>query len=131
MALRVLHQVGYMYCKGHGVDADYAQALPWVEKAAAQDHPAAVNQLGVMYHNGQGVTPSWRRAREYYERAISTTSTNANTNAVENMQTLTRSIQNVTSQRSTHYTRSLLVRGLTLNTSSPPFYAPAGRPPHG
>ncbi len=63
------YQVGTMYFLGQGVDVDYKQALPWIEKAAAQDYPKAVGQLGGMYCNGQGVTPSWRRAREYYERA--------------------------------------------------------------
>ena len=92
------YQVGYMYCYGDGVDVDYEQALPWIQKAAAQDHPSAVGELGTMYSNGQGVAPSWRRAREHYERAIGL----GNSKAVENMQTLTRSIQAVTSERSHH-----------------------------
>ena len=33
------YQVGMMYYNGLGVDVDYAQALPWLEKAAAQDKP--------------------------------------------------------------------------------------------
>jgi TPR repeat protein len=41
---------------------DYAQALPWIEMAAAQDVRAAVGRLRVMYVHGKGVTPSWRRA---------------------------------------------------------------------
>ena len=40
---------------------------------------------------GKGVTPSWRRARELYERAIEL----GYSVAVENMHTLTQSIQNV------------------------------------
>ena len=87
-------QVGIMYYNGRGVDVDYAQALPWIEKAAAQDHPIAVGQLGVMYFQGMGVTPSWRRAREYWERASGL----GHSQAVENMQALTDSIQAVTSQ---------------------------------
>ena len=86
-----------MYYTGRGVDVDYAQARPWIEKAAAQDQPNAVGQLGVMYYQrwyeAMGVTPSWRRAREYYERAIEL----GNSNAVTNMQILTESIQEVTS----------------------------------
>ena len=89
------YQVGAMYCFGHGVDVDYEQALPWIQKAAAQDQPNAVGELGTMYGNGQGVAPSCRRAREHYERAIGL----GNQLAVENMQTLTRSIQAVTTQR--------------------------------
>ena len=85
------YQVGYMYYNGVGVDVDYAQALPWLEKAAAQDDPKAVGQLGVMYSDGKGVTSSWRRAREYYQKAIEL----GDSMAVEDMPTLTRSIQEV------------------------------------
>ena len=84
--------VGSMYYGGDGVDVDYAQALPWIEKAAAHDQPDALCQLGSIYDGGKGVTPSWRRAREYYKRAIKL----GRSNAVENMQTLTQSIQMVT-----------------------------------
>ena len=87
------HQVGMMYCEGFGVAVDYQQARAWLEKAAAQDDPDAVGALGTMYFEGEGVTPSWRRARELYERAIEL----GNSVAVQNMQTLTRSIANVTS----------------------------------
>ena len=91
-------QVGSMYHFGEGVDVDFKQALPWIEKAAAQDRPEAVGQLGTIYGIGQGVTPSWRRAREYYERATEL----GNTKAVENMQILTGNIQAVTSEQIHH-----------------------------
>ena len=87
------YQVGYIYFYGLGVAVDYKQARAWFEKAAAQDHPNTIGQLGVMYFEGKGVAPSWRRARELYERAIEL----GNWVAVENMQTLTGSIANVTS----------------------------------
>ena len=96
------YQVGIMYCYGQGIDADYEQALPWIQKAAAQDHPNAVGSLGTMYDNGEGVAPSWRRAREHYERAIGLGSPKA----VENMQNLTEDIQHVTNERSHHSTAS-------------------------
>ena len=86
------YMVGLMYCNGQGVEVDYKQARPWLEKAAAQDWPHAVGQLGTSYAIGQGVTPSWRRAREYYERAVELSSSQA----VENTQALTRIIQHVT-----------------------------------
>jgi len=104
-------QVGFVYCEGRGVDVDYAQARPWIEKAAAQDQPNAVDQLGKMYHAGMGVTPSFRRAREYYERAIELGSSKA----VEHKQSLTGSIKLVTSRRSNHSALSSpLVRDLAL-----------------
>ena len=85
------YQVGMMYCQGMGVVMDYTQARAWFEKAAAQDHPNAVGQLGVIYMRGEGVTPSWRRGRELNQRAIEL----GCPEAVENMQFLTQSIQNV------------------------------------
>ena len=88
-------QVGIMYRKGQGVAVDYKQARAWLEKAAAQDFPDAVGQLGGMYFNGRGVAPSWRRARELWERAIEL----GDSEAVQDMQTLTRSIADVTSNR--------------------------------
>ena len=122
------HHVGYMYCYSLGVDVDYKQALPWIEQAAAQDQPDAVGQLGGMYREGKGVTPSWRRARGYYERAIELGSSKA----VENMQTLTQSIQNVTSQRSNHF-RTLHHSCATsrFRTLCPVPRTRAGHPSHG
>ena len=107
--------VGAMYCYGRDVDVDYAQALPWIEKAAAQHDPTAVGQLGTMYCEGQGVTPSYRCGREYYARAIELGSTNA----VENMQILTKAIQNVTSRRNDHSAPSQLLRDLMLSRLAP------------
>ena len=86
------HQVGWMYCYGHGVDVDYKQARAWFEKAAAQDMPEAIGQLGVMYHHqGRGVASSWRRARELCQSSIEL----GNEQAVEDMQIINQSIQNV------------------------------------
>ena len=129
-------QVGFMYYKGLGVDVDYAQALPWIEKAAAQDHLGAVGSLGVMYYTGRGVTPSWCRARVYYKRALELSKAMklGSLPAVESMQALTQSIQEVTSRRSIHSAPSSLVRDLTLpytHTTALPPLARAGRPPHG
>ena len=104
-------EVGCMYYYGRGVDVDYAQALPWIEKAAAQDYPKAECQLGTMYYEGNGVTPSFRRSREYFERAIKT----GHPTVVKSMQHLTESIQAVTSRRSNHSALSSpLVRDLAL-----------------
>ena len=124
------HQLGMFYYSGIVVDVDHAQALPWIEKAAAQNCPQAVYTLGVMYSEGEGVTPSWRRAREYYERAIELGESQA---AVETMSNLTQSIQNVRSRRSNHSALSpSLVRDLTLpHTQTPYPRTHAGRPPLG
>ena len=86
------HQLGIMYYLGQGVAVHYEQARLWLEKAAAQNYTIAVGQLATMYHLGKGVTPSWRRARELYKRAIEL----GLSEAVQNMQNLTKSIANVT-----------------------------------
>jgi len=113
-------QVGFMYCNGLGVEVDYAQALPWLEKAAAQDDPNAVAMLGTMCLEGKSVTPSWRRAREYWERAIEL----GISQVVEDMQNFTTYIQQVTSRRSNHFAlSSSLVRDLTLPPPTPPPHA--------
>ena len=86
-------QVGYMYFDGgHGVAVDFEQARAWLEKAAAQDDPDAVCQLGTIYFEGKGVAPSLHRARERYQRAIEL----GNSQAVKNMQDLSRAIAAVT-----------------------------------
>jgi TPR repeat protein len=48
-------QVVFMYYEDRGVDVNYKQALPWIEKAAAQNHPEAIGQLWDMYVFGEGV----------------------------------------------------------------------------
>ena len=91
------YQLGCMYIKGRGgVDVDFKQARVWIEKAAAQDHPNAVNELALMHVGGEGATSSWRRARELYQRAIEL----GNSMAARNMQTLTGDIQQVQRNRS-------------------------------
>ena len=117
--------VGSMYYYGQGVDVDYKQARAWLEKAAAQDDPNAVGQLGTMYGMGKGVTPSWRRAREHYERAIELGSSKA----VENMQTLTRNIQEVTSRRSIHTAPSSITRARPHASIRPPASLTRSSPP--
>ena len=89
---RCQHNLGMMFYGQGGVEVDHKQAVAWFEKAAAQDHPAAVSMLGTCAAQGQGMTPSWRRAREYFQRAIDLGSSDA----VKNMQILASSIKNVT-----------------------------------
>ena len=87
------HQVGIMFCNGCGVAVDYQQARAWLEKAAAQDYPGAVGMVGGMYYAGRGVDTSFRRARELCKRAIEL----GDPGAMKNMQTLSKSIAEVTS----------------------------------
>lgn len=50
---------------------DYAAALEWYNKAAAQNLPQAYNNLGMMYENGLGVDRDGVRAYRYFQMAYS------------------------------------------------------------
>lgn len=48
---------------------DLAEAREWAERAAAAEHPEALNALTAIYANGQGVEPDPARALGYARRA--------------------------------------------------------------
>jgi TPR repeat protein/transglutaminase-like putative cysteine protease len=49
------YRLALAYYDGEIIKQDYAQAIFWFEKAAAQEVPGAVNMLGVVYAKGKGV----------------------------------------------------------------------------
>lgn len=55
-----------MFQYGTGVPKDYAKAMSWFGKAAAQGSSDAENQLGWMYQFGQGVEPDDAKALTWY-----------------------------------------------------------------
>jgi TPR repeat protein len=61
--------LGLQYAKGNGVQQDYAAALEWFQRAAAQDAPRAQFYLGLMYERGYGVARSYATALDWYRRA--------------------------------------------------------------
>ena len=54
---------------GDGVEQDYAKAVEFYTKAAAQGDASAQNNLGIMYENGQGVEQDYDKAVELYTKA--------------------------------------------------------------
>jgi TPR repeat protein len=54
-----------MYANGQGVPQDYAQAIEWCRKAAAQDSAGAQLNLGWMYATGQGVPLDYTQAARW------------------------------------------------------------------
>jgi len=52
----------------------YAEALPYFERAAAAGNIDAMNDLGVMYEKGQGVNRDDERAVSWYRKAADTES---------------------------------------------------------
>lgn len=53
----------------HRLNKDYAQALPWAEKAAMQEAPKAQYLLGGFYAEGKGVEQDYAKAVAWFKRA--------------------------------------------------------------
>jgi cell division protein FtsZ len=63
------NRLGWMFEKGEGTEADYAEAVTWYERAAEQGHINAMNDLGYMHRQGWGVTQSYPEALRWFRRA--------------------------------------------------------------
>ncbi len=61
--------MGLAYIYEQGTGKDYAKAIYWLEKAAAQNLDAAFTNIGLCYSNGYGVGQDKYKALEYYEKA--------------------------------------------------------------
>ena len=90
------HQLGMLFSEeGHGCDVDYKLALVWLEKAAAQEFPAAIAQLGHMATTGRGQPVSWRRARAFHRRAAAL----GHEHSIKEVKDIKNAIQKVTRKR--------------------------------
>ena len=58
-----------MYHKGRAVPRDYAKAVAWYRKAAAQGNPVALDNLGLMYRDGLGVPRGYIQAHKWFDLA--------------------------------------------------------------
>jgi TPR repeat protein len=61
--------LGNMHFYGVGVEKDYAAALRWYRKAAAQNHPGPQNLIGLCFENGWGVKKDYGEALRWYRKA--------------------------------------------------------------
>src|SRR5260370_1187137 len=68
-SVQAQYALGRMYAAGEGVRQDYAEALRWFRKAAAQGCALAQNRLGVMYERGIGVAQDYVEAYKWYSVA--------------------------------------------------------------
>ena len=59
------NSIGETYYDNH----DYARAMEWYQKAAAQGHALAQNNIGFLYQNGLGVEQDYAKAMEWYQKA--------------------------------------------------------------
>ena len=50
-------------------DQDFAHALSWYSKAAAQGHASAQFRLGIMYDTGKGIQQDYGQAVVWYQMA--------------------------------------------------------------
>jgi TPR repeat protein len=62
------YQLGMMLSEGNGGDKDDVAARALFEKAAAQNHPGALERMGRSRQRA-GWSKGLRRAKSYYERA--------------------------------------------------------------
>ena len=63
------YQLGVMMAEGAGGPKDDVAARNLFEKAAAQNHPAALERMGAFAQSGRGGAQDASAAKTYYERA--------------------------------------------------------------
>ena len=63
------YQLGLMLAEGTGGAKDDAAARALFEKAAAQNHPGALERMGAFATEGRGGPKDSSAAKAYYERA--------------------------------------------------------------
>ncbi|MBV8667348.1 MAG: sel1 repeat family protein [Burkholderiaceae bacterium] len=61
--------LGHMYYMGTGVAQDFAQALAWHRKAAAQGLAESQYVIGTMYYSGKSVALDYREALQWFRKA--------------------------------------------------------------
>jgi len=63
------YELGCKYYNGDGVGRDYAEALKWYRKAAAQGHNSGLCDVAYCYRNGHGVKQDYAKAIPCYQQA--------------------------------------------------------------
>ncbi len=63
------YNMGVLYDDGYGVKRNYATAMQWYKKAAAQHYAKAEHNLGMMYAEGHGVAKNMDQAAHWFKRA--------------------------------------------------------------
>lgn len=61
--------LGNYYFNSRYVTLDYADAVSWYRKSAAQGYAPAQDQLGRMYENDEGLLQNYKSAANYYRQA--------------------------------------------------------------
>jgi hypothetical protein len=61
---QAMYEVGRMYERGRGTEANMKQAVLWFERAAQKGQSSARARLGILYLEGQGVPQDYAKAYE-------------------------------------------------------------------
>lgn len=64
-----LYNLGKLYFRGQGVEANPAKAMDYYRKAASLDHILALNTLGGLYRSGAQSGADAKLARDYFARS--------------------------------------------------------------
>ena len=72
-----------MYEQGQGVAKDFAKAISWYGKAAAQKNAIAANNLGVLYRDGRGVPANASEAEKWFRIGADAGDINAQSNLAQ------------------------------------------------
>ncbi len=62
-------ELGVRLLSGEGLPKDVDKAVEWLQKAAAQQHPGAMNAMGTLFEEGAGVPKDEKKAIEWYEKS--------------------------------------------------------------
>ena len=65
-----LHNLGWMYEHGVGVEPDYEKAWDYYAKAAELGNELSYYGLGLMSFDGKGVEQSYEKAADYFLKAV-------------------------------------------------------------
>jgi TPR repeat protein len=64
-----MSNIGVLYDNGQGVAQDYAQAMQWYQKAAAEGNTNAMFIIGYFYQHGHGVAQDRDQAAQWWKKA--------------------------------------------------------------
>lgn len=62
-------ELGWRLLQGAGVKKNEAEAISWLQKAAEQFHPAAMNAMGLLSEDGLGVPKDQKKAFDWFQKS--------------------------------------------------------------
>jgi hypothetical protein len=62
------YELGMMYLKGRGIEADDSKARQWLQRAADKGDSKAITRLGILSYKGEGGTTNYAQALSLFKR---------------------------------------------------------------